>query len=186
MIKIMSVMPKPTKISVTIFLVLILKKTCLMSHAASTLTYQTKPQNLISLIKLNILAYKSKLQLSKQSHNQLSIHHVDAIESIAKKNIANVLRMVESAPKSVFALIVIINLQYPVSKLMYSNFGKSHTCSKTFNEIIELLIFQNRLFFSSFTKNIIFPEIFLKKFVFQGDVLRRLVCSILYLYNDKE
>jgi len=62
-------------------------------------------------------AYLSRLQLPQRCPKELSTLHVDAIESIAKKNIASALRTGESAPKSVFASIVTISLQLPGSKL---------------------------------------------------------------------
>lgn len=140
--KIMSVMLKLIKIKVTTFLVLISRKTCLMSHSALISTYQNKSSNQHSLTKFKILVLNSKAQLYKWLLNLLNILRVDAIELIARKNIVSVLRMVESAPKSVFASIVIINQQQPVSKLMYSNSGKCHTCSKIFKGNVEAVIFK--------------------------------------------
>jgi hypothetical protein len=55
-------------------------------------------------------ACPSRQQPFQQSQNQLIILLADAIESIARKNIASVSRMGENAQKGAFASTVITNL----------------------------------------------------------------------------
>jgi len=70
-----------------------------------------------------------------------NIHLVDAIESIARKDIVSALEMGVSAHKSVFASIAIINQVLPDLKLMLRTCGKFLTCSTTSRGISEPMIF---------------------------------------------
>ncbi len=113
MTKTMASANRSCKIKATTFLAFVSNKTCLKTHACSTQTCSNKPQRMTSSNKLKTHVYQLKQQLFQLWPNPSNIHHVDAIESIARKNIVSALGTGESVPKSVFALTAIINRWSP-------------------------------------------------------------------------
>lgn len=124
-----------------IFLDLSTKRICLKSHVCFRQNCLNKSKLEKYFHSLMILVQVSKLQsllLSQQSSN---IHLADVIVSIVRRNIVSVSGMDVNAQRDAFALTATINQLSPEWKWMWSNFGKYHTCSATFQENVERLIF---------------------------------------------
>lgn len=141
MIKTMTWKRNQLRIKVRIFLDLNTKRICSKSHVHSLPNCLNKSLMRIYFHSLTSPVSVSKLQLVRPSQQSFSIHLADAIVSIVRRSIASALEMGENAPKGVFASTATTNLLSLAWKWMWSNFGKSHTCSATSWGNVEELIF---------------------------------------------
>ncbi len=141
MTKITIVAKNWTKFRVTTFLASTLRKTCSRTQWPSTRTYPRRSLSRTFFCTRKTPACLSRLRPLSSSPNLSSTLLADAIESIARKNIASALRTGASAPKGVFAWTVITNLWRSDWKWMWSNFGNPRTCSNLLGENVEHLMF---------------------------------------------
>lgn len=101
-------MNKP-KIRLITFSELVSKKICSRNHPSPFPRFLKRRISQLYLNRQNSRVSMSKVQQLQPSQNPFSILHVDAIEYTARRNIVSALGMAESAPKSVFVSIALIN-----------------------------------------------------------------------------